>query len=382
MKNIALVLLTLVLTACGGGGGGGTTEPAASAVTTQRVLTLTHTNRVYNSAVGDVNGDGLEDIVVSGWTYDSATAYVWLFTQNADGTLTDSTSLLPTNTIHGSQHVFIRDFDGDGRNDIFLPGFLDGTTMSQTPSIMFWNGVAGFSQQTFTEPVAAHGACVDDVNGDGQLDMIVGDAGIYYNQGGRNFVLNTTVLQNNWFSACAVTHQANGDVNIVLGNNYGVAGYRNNINIYNSSMTFQSAIGVVSNANTDLVEAVAIGRDFVLAYNDSGGNVATPYKQLYLNTSNNTYSAGAVIAQTNNEYHAYATTVNGQSAVFFPNYHTGSQLYVIANGVATEYRAGTFAQMSSGSTWATASAAYRNTSTNKIFMLQLLDGTFYSKEMK
>ena len=263
MKKTALILLTLVLTACGGGGGGsGTDLSVATGASIQKVLTQSNSNRVYNSAVGDINGDGLDDIVVSGWTYDSATAYVWLFTQNTDGTLTDSTSLLPTNTIHGSQHAFIRDFDGDGRNDIFLPGFLDGSTMSKTASIMFWNGVTGFTQQTFNEPVAAHGACVDDVNNDGKLDLIVGDGGIYYNQGHRTFTLDSSILQNNWFSACAVTHQSNGNVNILLGNNYAVAGYRNNINVYNSSMVFQNAVGVTSNANTDLVEAVAIGKDF------------------------------------------------------------------------------------------------------------------------
>jgi len=382
MKSINLILLTLVLTACGGGGGGGSTTTVASGASIQQVLVQTHVNRVYNSAVGDVNGDGLEDVVVSGWTYDSSTAYIWLFTQNADGTLTDSTASLPSTSIHGSQHVFIRDFDGDGRNDIFLPGFLDGTTMSKTPSIMFWNGVGGFTQQTFAEPVAAHGACVDDVNNDGRLDLIVGDGGIYYNQGNRTFTLDTAVLQNNWFSACAVTHQANGDVNIILGNNYAVAGYRNNINVYSSSMVFQYSTAVASNADTDLVEAVAVGRDFVLGYNDSGNNLASPYKQIYTNTGIDTYSAGAVINQTNNEYHAYATVVNGVTAVFFPNYQTGSQLYTVVNGVATEYRPGAFTQMSAGYTWATASAVYRNASTNKIFMLQLLDGAFYSKEMK
>ena len=383
MKYITPILLTLVLTACGGGGGGSTNnDSVATGASIQRVLVQSQSNRVYNSAVGDVNGDGLEDVVVSGWTYNSSTAYVWLFTQNADGTLTNSTGLLPTSSIRGSQHIFIKDFDGDGRNDIFLPGFLDGTTMTKTPSIMFWNNVGGFTQQTFAEPVASHGACVDDVDNDGDLDLIVGDGGIYYNQGNRTFALDTTVLQNNWFSACAVTHQANGDVNIILGNNYAVAGNRNNINVYTSTMAFQYAVAVSSNANTDLVEAVAVGRDFVLAYNDSGTNSATPYKQIYTNTGNNTYSTGAVINQNNNEYHAYVTTVNGNAAVFFPNYQTGSQLYTIANGTATEYKPGLFTQMSSGYTWATASAVYRNGSANKIFMLQLLDGTFYSKEMK
>jgi hypothetical protein len=382
MKYITPILLTLVLTACGGGGGGSSSTTVATGISVQTVLRQSQTNRVYNTAVGDVNGDGLEDIVVSGWNYNSSTAYVWLFTQNANGTLTNNTSLLPTNTIRGSQHVFIRDFDGDGRNDIFLPGFLDGTTMTATPSIMFWNNASGFTKQEFVESVRAHGACVDDVNNDGRLDLIVGDGGIYYNQGNRTFTLDTTILQNNWFTTCAVTHQSNGDVNIILGNNYAVAGYRNNINIYTGAMVFQSAIGVVSDANTDLVEAVAVGRDFVLAYNDSGNNLATPYKVIYTNTGVNSYALGSVISRTNNEYHAYTTTINGVSAVFFPNYQTASQLYTIAGGVATEYQPGSFARMSSGYTWATASAVYRNTSANKIYMLQLLDETFYAKEMQ
>jgi hypothetical protein len=390
MKHITPILLTLVLTACGGGGGGGSgsdssTTPSASAVM-QSVLVQQHTNTIYNTASGDLNGDGLDDVVVSGWNLNGAAAYVWVFTQNADGTLTDSTAtLLPTNTHAGTQHVFVADFDGDGKNDIFLPGFSDGTTTVAEHSIMYWGTGSNtpFTAYTFPELVTAHGACIDDINSDGRMDMIVGDGGIYYNQGSRTFTLDTTVLHgNNYFSACAVTHQTNGDINIVLGNNNAVVGFKDNINIYNSNMVFQSAIGLAQyTAGTgDLVDVIAVdingdgAKDLVTRYNSNSA------RDVWISTSNNTYTYNTTLDTLGNDYYSYTVTVNNQPMILFPGNAVGTRLYQINNGL-TVYRPTAFTDMNLGRT-AQSAAVYRNASTGKSFMLQLLDSTFYSKEIK
>lgn len=386
MKTLIPFLLTLVLTACGGGGGGG-----SGAVTgLHAVSTLSQTNRVYNTAVGDLNGDGLDDVVVSGWNYNTDGAYVWILIQNANGTLTDKTSqLLTSNVIHGSQHAYIADFDNDGRNDIFLPGFLDGTQLTAATSYMLWNTGSGFTRYEFQETVTAHGSCLDDFNNDGRMDMLVAGGGIYYNNGNRSFTLDSTPLQGRlYFDSCAVAHQVNGDINILLGNNDAIAGYRNNLNIYDSSMNFQQAVAAPGGLAVDLVEINAIDinsdgvKDFVLSFNhnDTQPTLASPYKTTY--TSNaGTYTLGSTFDNTNNEYHSYNITLNGVASVFFPSYRAGSKVYQIGNNTLTEFKAGSFAQMSASANWATASAVYQNASTGKIFMLHLLDGTFYTKEM-
>ena len=387
MKYITPVLLTLVLTACGGGGGGGS-SPVATADTAaviQMVQVQQHTNTIYNTASGDLNGDGLDDVVVSGWNLNGATAYIWVFIQNSDGSLSDSTAtLLPSITHGGTQHVFVADFDGDGRNDIFLPGFGDGSTTVAKHSTMFWGTGSNsqFSSYTFPELVTAHGACIDDVNGDGRLDMIVGDGGIYYNQGSRNFTLDTTVLHgNNYFSTCSVTHQPNGDVNIFLGNNNAVAGYSDNVNIYNSIMTWQSAMGISKPAGEgDTIDSLAVDvngdgvKDLVLMRNSGNG------RDVYTNNGDNTYTYSTTLDTLGNDYYSYTVTVNGMPMILFPGNAVGTRLYKINNGLSV-YKPTAFTDMNQGRT-AQSAAVYRNTSTNKSFMLQLLDGTFYSKEIK
>lgn len=380
-------MLTIVLTACGGGGGSGGASPMSGLTA---VVTLSQTNQVYNTAVGDLNGDGLDDVVVSGWKANVDGAYVWIFIQNTNGTLSDRTSqLLTSNSIHGSQHAYIADFDNDGRNDIFLPGFLDGTQVRATTSYMLWNTGSGFTRYEFLESVTAHGSCLDDFNSDGLMDMLVAGGGIYYNNGNRSFTLDSTPLQGRlYFDSCAVAHQTNGDINILLGNNDAVAGYRNNLNIYNSAMVFQQAVAGPGDATVDLVAINTMDinsdgvNDFVLSFNhnDVQPVPANPYRATYV-SNNGSYTVNPAFDYTNNEYHSYTLTLNGRAAVFMPSYRAGSKLFQVNNGALTEVGAGTFGRMSSGANWATASAVYQNASTGKVFMLHLLDGTFYTKEM-
>ncbi len=377
MKYIAPILLTLVLTACGGGGGGsGTTNSPASSLM-QVAVANTNRNTVYTTAVGDINGDGREDVVVSGWGYDSATAYIWVLTQNADGSLTDSTNLLPSNTVAGSQHVFVRDFDGDGHNDIFVPGFRDGSSIQSGVSTIFWGGNS-FTRQDFAEAVTAHGACVDDLNSDGRLDMIVAGGGIYYNQGNRTFALDTTALQgNNYFTTCAVMHE-NSQVKVLLGNNIG---NQDILAVYDNTMNYVSNSIVAKGANRDLVQAITYNNQFVLAYNDIGNNLGGPVRQLLNPTTN----AVTVIDTLNNNYHAYLTTVNGQPSVFFPGFNGNSRIYNL--NTLTAYHSTAFDSMASEvpnrNNWVPeAATVYHNASGTRTFMLQLLNDNFYVKEIQ
>lgn len=387
MKTLILFLLTLVLTACGGGGGsGGSSHPLLSAVTS-----VGSSNLIYNTAVGDLNNDGLDDVVVGGWNYDRDGASVFVFIQNADGSLSNRTSqYLANNTIHGSQHIFIADFDNDGRNDIFVPGFLDGSALRPATSVMFWGGPGQFTRQDFAEQVMAHGACLDDINNDGFLDMIVAGGGIYYNNRNRTFTLDATPLRGNTgFDSCAVAHQTNGDINIAFGDNGLVPGFQSNVNVYNNAMVFQTAFGIPVNAGTDLVEINVLDtdqdgvKDFVLSfnYNDTQGVVASPYKAVYLNTAPNTYQMQSTLNTDNNEYHSYTITLNGVPSIFFPGYMTPNRVYQVVNHTLVEYKPGAFSTMRSGFNRATAGAVYQNASSGKIYMLYLLDGTFYTKEM-
>jgi hypothetical protein len=385
MKHISALLLTLVLTACGGGA----STPVTTTTPTSTLKLVTaqngNYNTVYNTAVGDLNGDGLEDVVVAGWYFDSTTAHIWVFTQNADGSLTDSTqAILGTTTYLGSQHVFIADFDNDGHNDIWLPGFRDGSSIYPTTSTMFWGGTSQFTQQSFPDAVQSHGACVDDVNGDGKLDMVTSGGGIYFNNGSRSFTLDTNVLHgNNYFAACAVMHQTNNDVDIFLSNNMTVAGFNDNINVYNSSLVFQSAVGVAKQAGEgDTIDAISVDvngdgvKDLITMHNSNGG------RDIFLNTGVDTYTYSSTLDTTlGNDYYSYQVTVDGLPMILFPGNNVGTRLYQINNGL-TVYEPTAFTNMATGHTTAQSAAVYRNATTGKSYMLQLLDTSFYTQVLQ
>lgn len=375
MKHIIPLLLTLVLTACGGGGGGsGTASSAASVRST--VLSTIRTNTVYTEAVGDLNGDGLDDVVVSGWNSDSATAYVYVFIQNSDGTLTDRTSLLPNNVIAGSQRVLIADFDSDGHMDIFIPGFGDGSVMTRQNSVMFWGSSGSYIRNDWTDNSMAHGACIGDINNDGRTDILIAGSGAWINNGGRAFTLNN-IFTNNYFTACAVVKEATSST-VYLANNNSVAGYKDAIVVYDFSLTAISNTGYQSDNSYDTIDVVAAdltgdgNKDFVISLNGIAINATGP-RQVLANTGVNTYSYSSTLGSGRSLYYAHRLTINGLDSVFFSGDAQNASVY---RG-STQYRSSMF----SGNSFDPVNV-YQNTSNGKMYMLQLTNGTFYTQEIQ
>ena len=384
MKYGIPILLTLVLTACGGGGGGGssTTSNPTSAMTS--VMSLgAHTNTVYNIAVADLNGDGLDDAVISGWNRDVATAYVYIFIQNSNGTLTDKTStLLPNNIIKGSQRVLIADFDNDGHTDIFVPGFDDGVQLYSENSVMLWGTGAQFTRQDWTDTSTAHGACIGDVNNDGKTDLLVAGSGVFVNQGNRNFQLNTTMLQNNYFSACAVIKEASSNT-IYLANNQTVNGYRDAMVSYDFALNMNSSVGYQADNSYDTIDVVTSDLtgdghlDFVLSLNginvpDSGPREIVAY------TAPSTYTYSSTLESARSSYYGRSLTIGGIASVFFSGDTNNASVY---RGT-TKYKAGDFVAMAGNNNDFNPAEVYQNFSNGKIYMLQLINGTFYTEEMQ
>jgi FG-GAP-like repeat len=384
MKSLyASVLLTLVLTACGGGGGGSvssaTTSSSQNLSTVAMYQNMDSTAQVFNTQVADLNGDGLEDMVVSGWAVEpvGSTLHphgkipVKILIQQPNGTLQDqTTSWLGTNNmIWGSQRIVIADFDDDGKPDIFLGGFQDSPAQGNTycctpePSVMFWNDGTSFSRYDFTEPVWAHAVCVDDLYHTGNLDIIVDDVSdsyasiIYVNNGNRNFT--TSHLSQPYISpgeACSVVHDSTtGNIAIISTDiNYTqVTGYTAVINEFDSNMNYIQSVGLpgsegaigshaivniiqidINNDNlNDLVLTDSVTGQFVALINQGNFNFSNQTSTYFPNQP-----SGMEFP-----YYSRVMTVNGDKALYVPvgnvsgNMNVFGGLWLLNNGVFSQY---------------------------------------------
>jgi len=392
----SIFLLTLVLTGCGGGGGGGASTPTVPNGLNAVVRTTTTDSNLVNAlAVGDLNNDGLDDVVVGGWVRDGThTARIYIFYQNADGTLTEKTTeVLPSNTYSGSQRIFIADFDNDGRNDIFFPAFDDGQGTPVANSVFFWNNSGRFIRQDLNDQVYAHGACYDDIDRDGDLDMLVSgmNGGLYLNQGNRNFTIQTTVFPNDYWATCSIIHNPNNTISIIMGQSGLLAGYKSTILTVDLNYNVVSTVGITAPATNgiefDLINSKEMdvnndgNMDFIAVFNDLV-NGAPGAKQVLLGDGLGNFAPQPVFdSQTFNSYYTQTLFTSGHTTILFGADDGNMRLYQLINGVFTLYKQSVLNGMAAITGNPMHGTIYQNTVNNKVYVLQYLNGKYYTKEL-
>jgi hypothetical protein len=120
-------------------------------------------------AIGDMNGDGLPDLV-------SADFNVSLFLQTAPGTFANPVSLYSG----GANWVAVGDLNGDGIPDIALTDAVGVKLLMHSgaaSSVTYAAPVAVFTQSVNPGITGANLIAIADVNGDGLNDLVITDPG-------------------------------------------------------------------------------------------------------------------------------------------------------------------------------------------------------------
>ena len=220
--NKANILRVLVITsistllACGGSGGGDGSSSSSSggtALSFQPLVGSGTAHPVMDIFSKDLNGDGVDEVVIAGRRTQPATDATWqnfnvqIFGWNGGSFDNETSTWLPggINEIVGTEpSVKFGDFDGDGDIDIFMAATTDmydpdgadnisGNADDQTlrgDSIVFVNGGADSFTKVILESSAtwSHGSAVHDFTGDGIPDIMAAD----YSGNGRIFYFDTT----------------------------------------------------------------------------------------------------------------------------------------------------------------------------------------------
>ncbi|HTQ57513.1 MAG TPA: VCBS repeat-containing protein [Bryobacteraceae bacterium] len=144
---------------------------SAGAFTVGAILNTTYTpsGEPQTVAIGDFNHDGRPDIAVSTLDQGSFHSYVEVFLGNGNGTF--GNAILTAVPVNGA--LAVGDMDRDGLPDLVLTG-LNNNTLQDSTGVLLSNGDGTFRAAAFvSSPYWTGALSVADFNGDGNPDVVV-----------------------------------------------------------------------------------------------------------------------------------------------------------------------------------------------------------------
>jgi hypothetical protein len=201
MWKLVIPALAVALTGCGGGGSGGANNntPAISILVTAGAIS-TPSVFVPSLAAGNFDSTGDQYVVVSGWLANSSpasTVKIYRLSgtgprpQWGTGTITDATAdVLGSEFAWSVNYPQVADFNRDGIDDIFFPGFTDGPNLSQNNASVVFLSRAGQSHKRVDLAGLTwnHGTTVLDANQDGWIDVINSNGEMWINTQADGFI--------------------------------------------------------------------------------------------------------------------------------------------------------------------------------------------------
>lgn len=232
----------------------------------------------YSSAVGDVNGDGIADVLVVNQcaSNSSCTGSVGVLLGNGDGTFQAAVSYAA-----GADAVSIAaaDVNGDGHLDILVANQCSATNNcnSGSVSVLLGNGDGTFQAAVSYDAsgTSTYSIAVSDVNGDGKPDVVMtnictannncnsGSVSVLLGNGDGTF--QTAVPYNSGgadaYAVAIADLNGDGHPDLVVANNCASSNSCTNgavaVLLGNGDGTFQAAVAYGSGGNT--ARSVAVG---------------------------------------------------------------------------------------------------------------------------
>ncbi|MCS3679280.1 surface protein [Salinibacter ruber] len=122
-----------------------------------------------SSSIADVNRDGNQDLLVTG--YDGSTRTATLYLGDGSGGFTEANAGL-TGVSNGS--TSIADVDGDGNLDLLITGDNSDSSANPTTTLYLGDGTGGFMEAgAALTSVQNSSSSIADVDGDGSQDLLI-----------------------------------------------------------------------------------------------------------------------------------------------------------------------------------------------------------------
>ena len=164
-------------------------------VTTTSGVGGTTTTQDQQALWGDFDKDGDLDLFVAVNNLYTSMANSKYYTNNGDGTFTETTSTSIGDISMTTVDAVVGDYDGDGDLDIFIAGNVDNNKLLQNDGTGKFTDVALSTGVAGNSAAKVYGAEFTDIDSDGDLDIIttgVNNTTIYLNDGDGTFSDATT----------------------------------------------------------------------------------------------------------------------------------------------------------------------------------------------